>query len=184
MHYPNNFGGPNISKWRVPKMRMPQATDGAAIWELIRSCQPLDANSMYCNVLQCDHFAETCVLAEFEGEVLGWVSAYVIPNDPETLFVWQVAVSEKARGLGLGTHMLQTILARSACAGVKRLQTTITSDNEASWALFQKLGKVQRSKLGAKPCYRKDRHFQNRHKTENLVTIPLARGTQSSAQAA
>lgn len=165
----------DLAKVSIPNLRMPQAEDGAAIWELVQACKPLDENSMYCNMIQCDHFAQTCVLAERNGDVVGWVSGYVMPNDPETLFVWQVAVSQKARGTGLGTLMLQAILNRDACDGVTRLQTTITSDNEASWALFRKFGKIQRSKLDVQPYYTQSLHFQDRHKTENLVTIPLAK---------
>ncbi|OAN67810.1 diaminobutyrate acetyltransferase [Sulfitobacter sp. EhC04] len=171
----------DLARASIPNLRMPQAKDGAAIWELVQSCQPLDENSMYCNMIQCDHFAETCVLAELKGEVVGWVSAYVMPNDPETLFVWQVAVSEKARGTGLGTLMLQAIANRDACDEVTRLQTTITADNEASWALFRKFGKIQGSKLDAQAYYTQALHFQNQHKTEHLVTIPL---TKAMAQAA
>ena len=94
---------------------------------------------MYCNLIQCDHFRDTCVVAERDGVVLGWVSAYVMPSDPDTLFVWQVAVSAQARGMGLGTKMLADILDRDDCDEVTRLQTTITRDNEASWSLFPPL---------------------------------------------
>lgn len=165
----------DLAKASIPNLRMPQAKDGAAIWELVQSCKPLDENSMYCNMIQCDHFSDTCTLAELNGEVVGWVSAYVMPNDPETLFVWQVAVSEKARGMGLGALMLQAILDREVCRDVARLQTTITADNDASWALFRKFGKTQNGKLDVQPYYTQALHFQNRHKTENLVTIPVAR---------
>ncbi|KGB81422.1 2,4-diaminobutyric acid acetyltransferase [Rhodovulum sp. NI22] len=171
----------DLARANIPNLRMPRAEDGAAIWELVRACKPLDENSMYCNMIQCDHFADTCVLAELKGEVVGWVSAYVMPNDPKTLFVWQVAVAENARGLGLGTLMLQAILGRDACDDVKRVQTTITSDNEASWALFRKFGKVQRAKLDVQPYYTQALHFRNRHQTENLVTIPLARDMAQAA---
>lgn len=176
MHHPRD-----LARARMPSLRVPTSTDGAAIWELVRSCKPLDENSMYCNVIQCDHFADTCVLAEISGEAAGWVSSYVMPNDPETLFVWQVAVAENARGLGLGSLMLQAILGRDVCDGVRRVQTTITSDNEASWALFRKFGKTQRSKLDVQPYYTQALHFQERHKTENLVTIPLAEAFTKAA---
>src|SRR3546814_20772399 len=62
----------------------------------------LDTNSLYCNLLQCTHFAETCVLAERDGEISGWISGYRLVHDPEAMFVWQVAVHERARGRGLG----------------------------------------------------------------------------------
>ena len=168
----------DLAQARIPNLRMPTPKDGAVIWELVRACKPLDENSMYCNVIQCDHFAETCVLAEVAGKTVGWVSAYVMPKDPKTLFVWQVAVAEEARGLGLGTLMLKTILGRDACSGVRRVQTTITSDNEASWALFRKFGKAEGNKLDERPYYRQELHFQDRYKTENLVTIPLAEASK------
>ncbi|MDA7430567.1 diaminobutyrate acetyltransferase [Primorskyibacter aestuariivivens] len=171
----------DLARANIPSLRKPRSEDGAAIWELVRACKPLDENSMYCNLIQCDHFADTCVVAELKGEVVGWISAYVMPNDPETLFVWQVAVSEKARGMGLGTLMLKSILDRAECDDVERIQTTITSDNEASWALFRKFGKTQGTGLDVQPYYTQALHFQNRHETENLVTIPLA---QSLARAA
>lgn len=157
----------------LPSLRRPEARDGAAIWELVRNCKPLDENSMYCNLLQCDHFADTCVLGELDGKAVGWVSAYVMPNDPETLFVWQVAVAPAARGMGLGALMLTHVLGRKVCTGVRRLQTTITSENEASWALFRKFGRLQGSKLEVQPYYTQALHFNERHKTENLVTIRL-----------
>lgn len=164
----------DLARANIPSLRKPRSEDGAAIWELVRACKPLDENSMYCNLIQCDHFADTCVVAELNGEVVGWISAYVMPNDPDTLFVWQVAVSEKARGMGLGTLMLSAILNRAECDDVERIQTTITSDNEASWALFRKFGKTQGSTLDIQPYYTQSLHFRNRQETENLVTIPLA----------
>jgi L-2,4-diaminobutyric acid acetyltransferase len=170
----------DLARASLPNLRPPRAEDGVAIWDLVRDCRPLDENSMYCNLLQCDHFAETCVLAELDGDVVGWVSAYVMPNDPDTLFIWQVAVAETARGTGLGVLMLQSILGRDICRGVSRLQTTITSDNAASWALFRKFGRIQGSPLDVQPHYLQSLHFDDRHKTENLVTIKL-RGRLSLA---
>jgi len=170
-----------LTQARPPVLRAPRAEDGAAIWALVRDCKPLDENSMYCNMLQCDHFADTCVLAERNGKPIGWISAYIPPNDPETLFVWQVAVSEKARGLGLGGKMLAEIVARDVCAGATRIQTTITDDNDASWGLFRKFGKRQGTQISAAPHYERATHFLGTQATENLVTIPLAEALASAA---
>jgi len=153
--------------------RKPVSEDGAAIWELIRACKPLDENSMYCNLIQCDHFADTCVLAELTGEPVGWISAYVRPDDPETLFVWQVAVSELARGRGLGSRMLRHVLARDECAGITRMQTTITQDNKASWALFGRFAEKVGGDLEDEPHYKCEDHFDGAHATEHMVTITL-----------
>ncbi|MDR9484968.1 MULTISPECIES: diaminobutyrate acetyltransferase [Sediminimonas] len=162
-------------------LRQPDGADGAAVWELIRACKPLDENSMYCNLIQCDHFAETCVLAELDGEPVGWISAYVRPDDFETLFVWQVAVSEAARGRGLGQLMLEDLLERDACDEVTRLQTTITRDNDASWGLFKKFARVMGGALSHEAHYTREDHFDGHHATEHMVTIRLPAGEAKRA---
>ena len=153
--------------------RKPMPQDGAAVWQLVSACKPLDENSMYCNLIQCDHFRDTCVVAERDGALLGWISAYVLPNDPETLFVWQVAVSEAARGEGLAGRMLTHLLSREEARDVTRIQTTITRDNEASWALFKRFARKQGAQLDAQAHYAQDTHFQGAHATEHMVTIKL-----------
>lgn len=151
--------------------RIPERGDGAAIWQLIRDCGPLDDNSMYCNLLQCDHFAETCVVAELDGEIVGWVSGYIVPGEPDTLFVWQVAVSAAARGRGVGKRMLAELLKRDVCRQVRRLKTTITKDNRASWALFGAFAEAVEGAMRREAYFKRDEHFEGRHDTEHLVTI-------------
>ncbi|WP_291733310.1 diaminobutyrate acetyltransferase [Leisingera sp. F5] len=165
----------------TPALREPAAEDGAGIWELVRECKPLDENSMYCNLIQCDHFSETCVVAEINGVIAGWVSAYVLPNDPDTLFVWQVAVSEKARGTGLGSLMLSGLLRRKACENIKRLQTTITQENRASWALFHSFAANRSAPLTNQPYFSQAQHFRDRQSTEHMVTIDLSEAAQKAA---
>jgi len=155
-------------------LRQPSESDGSAIWELIRTCKPLDENSMYCNLLQCCDFAETCVVAELDGRIVGWVSAYVKPADPQTVFVWQVAVHEDARGHGVGRRMLAELLERDVCADVTRMQTTITSDNAASWALFTRFADRGGAGVGSQPHFLRHEHFAGAHATEHMVTIDLA----------
>ncbi|SFA90858.1 diaminobutyrate acetyltransferase [Poseidonocella pacifica] len=155
---------------KIATLRKPTAEDGAAIWELIRECKPLDENSMYANLLQCDHFADTCVVAELDGEIVGWISGYLVPKD-DALFVWQVAVSGKARGMGLGSQMLQHLWNRDDCSGVERMKTTITQDNEASWALFRKFAKKMNGELSSQAHFKENDHFAGQHSTEHMVSI-------------
>lgn len=151
--------------------RPPSSEDGADVWDLIRRSGPLDENSMYCNIIQCDHFADTCVIAELDGEIVGWISAFVPPDAPDTLFVWQVAVGEAARGRGVAKKMLTQLLQRDACSEVTRLKTTITADNEASWALFNSFAEKMDADLEYEAHYKRDSHFGGKHATEYMVTI-------------
>ena len=162
----------DIPRTRTPRLRKPEATDGAAIWELVKECKPLDENSMYCNLVQADHFRDTCIVAELDGDIVGWVSGHMIP-DQDALFVWQVAVSEKARGMGLGKKMLLDLIERDACDDAKHLKTTITRDNAASWSLFRGFARRIGGDLTDAPHFTRDDHFEGRHATEHMVSITL-----------
>ncbi len=150
------------------------------IWELVKSCKPLDENSMYCNIVQAEHFRDTCVVAELDGEIVGWISGHIIPNT-NALFVWQVAVSPKARGLGLGKKMLRHVLERSVCADATCLKTTITKDNDASWALFRSFARSIGGTLAHRPHYTRDAHFDGQAATEHMVTIEMAQALTKAA---
>lgn len=120
-------------------LRAPGLDDGAAIWRLVKDTGVLDLNSPYAYLLVAEHFGPTSVVAEIDGEIAGFVSAYCPPHKPETVFVWQVGVAAAGRGRGLATRMLFDIMRRSACEqrGVRYLDTTIGPSNEASMALFR-----------------------------------------------
>lgn len=154
---------------------MPRPEDGPAISALIRACPPLDTNSAYCNLLQCLHFADSCVVAELDERVVGWLSAYRPPAAPDQIFVWQIAVHATARGLGLGAHMLAALLARPAVRGASTLTTTITEANTASWALFGALARRLGAPLSRRPLFDRQTHFAGAHDTELLVSIGLSK---------
>jgi len=162
--------------------RFPNASDGADVWQLVRSCKPLDENSLYCNLLQCDHFAGTSIIAERrDGVIVGWISGYLIPDEPDTLFIWQVAVAPSAQGKGIARKMLSKLVERDICRNVSALKTTITDDNAASWALFSSFAKMQGGDLRRQPHFERDAHFGNAHATEHMVTIRFARSVENAA---
>lgn len=152
-------------------IRRPCEADGAGIWRLVKAAGTLDVNSMYCNLLQCTHFAATCALAQRDGEKIGWVSGYIPPDHPERLFVWQVCVRSDARGRGLGKRLIRDILDRTVCADVTHIDTTITDDNAASWALFSKLARSLGTGFERVEHFEEEVHFGGRHPTEHLVSI-------------
>lgn len=152
-------------------LRAPSAEDGAAVYDLIAQCPPLDTNSMYCNLLQSCHFSDTSVAAELDEEIVGFISGYILPKQPDTLFIWQVAVGEKARGQGLASRMLADILSRPTSQQIKYIETTITPDNRASWALFESLANKLNANLNRTVMFDRQQHFAGQHETEMLVKI-------------
>lgn len=154
-----------------PSLRKPISEDGLALHKLVANCSPLDPNSLYCNLLQCTHFRDTCVAAELHGKLVGFVSAYLPPAKANTLFVWQVAIAESQRGQGLAKTMVKALLNQLRERQVNFLETTITPDNEASWALFNSLARELGTKLESAVWFERERHFGGDHSEEHLVRI-------------
>ena len=171
----------SIKKASELVFRKPDSEDGSEIWKLIRRCKPLDENSMYCNLLQCDHFRDTCVMVERDGELLGWISGYIAPSEPESFFVWQVAVSPDARGLGLGKRMLTHLIERDEADACTQLKTTITRSNEASWGLFRSFARSIGGELTDEAHFHKDDHFDGHAATEHMVTITFPQEARAAA---
>jgi L-2,4-diaminobutyric acid acetyltransferase len=162
---PATVGEPWIS------LRKPTDADGAAVSRLIDECPPLDRNSRYCNLLQCTDFADTCIVAERDDEIVGWISGYRLPNERGTLFVWQVAVHPDARGKGLGKRMLHALLDRAARSGVESMRTTVTRSNTASRTLFRSVANRIGSPMRERPHFHANTHFAGDQETEYLIEI-------------
>jgi L-2,4-diaminobutyric acid acetyltransferase len=153
------------------RLRKPKPTDGPRLLELVSACSPLDVNSLYCYLILCAHFRDTCVVAERGHEVVGFVSGYREPAQPDAFFCWQVAVAGGLRRSGLATAMLKAILSDPANRGVRTIEATVTGPNHASMRLFQRLA----SDLGS-PCHVEmlfsERHFAPwKHDVEWLIRI-------------
>lgn len=92
-------------------------------------------------MLYARDFASTCRIALVGGVPAGFVIGYRRPSDLTCLFVWQVAVEARFRGLGLAGRMLDDLLHDDALPAVRTLQTTITDDNIASQQTFRSLAR-------------------------------------------
>lgn len=152
-------------------IRKPAAEDGVAVHRLIAACPPLDTNSLYCNLLQCTHFSDSCAVGELSGEIIGFLSGYMPPDLPDVLFVWQVAVGESARGTGVAGQMLLNILQRPENAGVRYVHTTITEANASSWAFFRKFAKGLDAQCAEELCFDGKAHLAGEHPSEFLLRI-------------
>ena len=123
-----------ISSTAAVTVARPEVADGVACWRLAAESKVLDVNSRYAYVLWCRDFAATSVVAKSGDVVIGFITGYRRPEQPSTLLVWQVAVDEQVRGLGIGGSMLDVLFDQVPDAD--RLETTVTPDNVGSAALF------------------------------------------------
>lgn len=148
--------------------------DGYPVWKLVGDSGVLDVNSVYCYLLLFEQFRETCLVAERNGSVVGFVAAFKPPGRPDTVFVWQIGVDASVRGRGLGKLLLERLLVRPACRDIVWLETTVTPSNRPSRALFQ--GLAQRHGVHCKITVGFDRSlFGNEetgdHESEELYRI-------------
>ena len=153
-------------------LRRPTPEDGAAVHALIKSSPPLDLNSTYAYLLLCHHFAETCVVAELDGQLVGFVSGYIPPAQTDTFFVWQVAVHSYARGRGLGTSMLRYLLQSQHIGHIRYLDTTVSPSNQASRAMFAHLARDLETVISEQPLFPKSLFGEGAgHEDEMLLRI-------------
>lgn len=164
------------------RLRKPTPEDGFALNRLVAVSPPLDTNSVYCNLLQCTHFADTAVAADVDGKLVGFISGYIPPDKPDTLFVWQVVIAETMRGQGLAKQMMQELLLRLASRPVRFIETTITPDNAASWGLFRSLARDLNAELISKVFFAREQHFGGQHDDEHLLQIGPIKSVSAKAQ--
>ncbi|WP_235992294.1 diaminobutyrate acetyltransferase [Cellvibrio polysaccharolyticus] len=154
-------------------LRKPVSDDGLSLHRLVAASPPLDPNSLYCNLLQCTHFADTAIAAEAAGHLVGFISGYRLPDSPEVLFVWQVVVDANCRGQGLAGRMLSQLVTQQS--SLRFIETTINPGNQPSWRLFEALAADLGAPLETRTLFARDRHFGGEHADEILVRIgPLA----------
>lgn len=152
-------------------LRRPSSTDGPAVHQLIAACEPLDTNSLYCNLLHCTHFSETSVAAFDQDELIGFISAYLIPAREDTLFIWQIAVNKVYRGQGLAKRMLIDILKRPMCQNITWLETTVTPSNTNSTQFFKRMARRLDAELSVSDLFDSQKHFNGDHESEKLFRI-------------
>lgn len=145
--------------------------DGGEIWKLIKNTRVLDLNSAYYYLILCKYFKNTCVVAENNQQIVGFVSAFFHPENPNVLFVWQVAVDEAQKGKGIASSLLEELLNREECANIYYLETTISPSNKASKALFNKLARKLETSMNETESISTEIFPNENHESEQTYQI-------------
>ena len=153
------------------KLRAPEVNDAAEIWALVNDSAVLDRNSAYLYLVLCRDFADTCLVAVVDGEIIGFVTGYRPPSDPRVLFVWQIAVDQRMRGRGVA-HRLLMELVRSQ-SELSFVEATIAPTNATSRRLFQSLARELKAPFEDRPDdgFREDEFPSPDHEAEPRIRI-------------
>ncbi|MDR9432468.1 MAG: diaminobutyrate acetyltransferase [Spiribacter sp.] len=153
------------------RLRPPTAQDGAAMWEVACDTGTLDLNSSYLYLLLARDFADTCVVAEHDGRLVGFATGYRRPRHPEVVFLWQVGIRPDQQGQGLGKRLVGAFLRQPGADRASLLETTITPSNEASRALFESIARELDTDCRITPCFTAQDFPDGEHDSEDLFTI-------------
>ena len=87
-----------------------------------------------------DHLATLRVVAERDGEVVGWAALAPVSQRACYRGVAEesVYVAEKARGQGVGSSLLGALVERAEKAGIWTIETSIFPENVASIELHRR----------------------------------------------
>lgn len=105
------------------------------MWQLAE--RSVDTNSPYSYLMLGEYFGGTCAVAESDERVIGFATGLNPAEEPETLFIWQIAVDPAARGSGVASGLLDHLVQRPQVPRLRFLEATVTPTNESSIGLFR-----------------------------------------------
>lgn len=155
-------------------LRKPDKNDSKEIFQLIKSVGTLDLNSQYLYLLQTTHFQNTCSVAIYNEKIVGFVSGYIIPDDKETLFIWQVAVSNEVRGQNLAMKIILNIFNKNNTSNnIKYILSTVSPSNKASQRVFEKIANKLNTKIENKTLFSIDDFFDAHEEEIQYLIGPI-----------
>lgn len=150
------------------------------MWRLATE-STLDDNSPYAYLLWSDLFSSTSrVVVDESDHPVGFVMGLRVPDRPDCLFIWQIAVDDRARGKGVASQLLDDLW--TDVAGIRFLEATVTPSNEASDRLFRSFGvrhdgRLERSLVYDESFFPTPADTDDAHEAEYLYRIgPITLG--------
>lgn len=83
---------------------------------------------------------ERALIAEENGEVVGFLLGFVSYNDPPTAYIHLVGINPDQRRLGVGKELYERFAERASKDGVRRLKAITPVGNEGSVRFHEALG--------------------------------------------
>lgn len=152
------------------RFRHPRPSDGEDLWGIAGSAG-LDLNSAYSYVLWGEYFSATSLVAATADGSVGFITGFHPPGRLDTLFVWQIAVAEAARGQGLGGQMLDELAIRTPA---RWLEATVTPSNEASAAMFRSFAVRHGASVSTEVAFGRDLLPDDHEEEIRFLIGPLA----------
>ncbi|OEV04306.1 GNAT family N-acetyltransferase [Streptomyces oceani] len=112
-------------------LRVPLPEDSPAAWKLAENTPDLDSNSLHYYALWFLDFADGSLVVTLNDELIGFLTGYRRPDEPETYFVRQTAVNPR-RGIPfLREKLFQAAADQEVARGVRYVETTVCAENKS-----------------------------------------------------
>jgi L-2,4-diaminobutyric acid acetyltransferase len=165
------------------RLRTARQADGSQMWRLALNSGVLEENSEYVYHMFCRFFPDSCVVAEVEDQVVGFVAGLTSPRLPDTVFVWQIAVDHEFRGHRIAGRMLAQLML-STPAEIQYLEATVTPDNNSSRRAFEGFARRHDAEYERSVLFPADLFIGPCDKDEVLFRIGPVDCTRASLRAA
>lgn len=116
------------------------------VYKLVGNINGLIQHQEHVYKIMSDHFNRTFLVAKdrsknSNAEILGFILGILSQTHKGQLFIWQVGVSEKARGMHIGSRLLEYMIEITAVEEkYESIMATVETDNIASQKLFERQG--------------------------------------------
>ena len=152
------------------KIRTAQQNDFLDVYTFISQCKPLENYSEHFYKIMLRYFGNTCFIAEFKKDIIGFIMCFISQMDAKTMFIWQIGVFSKFRGNEIGKMLLKEAEKTAQVYRCKRIELTVDPENVPSQKFFEKQGYENISHLegefigvlgraAVKDYYKPGRHF-------------------------
>lgn len=87
-----------------------------------------------------DHFHDTSLVAEQDGELAGFLVGFMSPSNPDDAYIHFVGVSPRSRGNGLARRLYETFFGRARTEGRRVVRAVTAAHNNTSIAFHTAMG--------------------------------------------
>ncbi|MDO9465049.1 MAG: GNAT family N-acetyltransferase [bacterium] len=140
------------------------------VYQFVSNCKPLENYSEHFYKIILRYFGNSCFVAEYNDSIIGFVMSFISQTHNKTYFLWQIGVTPKMHGKGIGRKLLESVEVELAKMGCDRIELTIDPKNIPSMKLFEKAGYKNISEkegstlivdnnIAVKDYYKSESHF-------------------------
>lgn len=151
-------------------IREANQNDFLDVYKLIGICKPLENYYEHFYKIMLRYFGNTCFIAEYENDIIGYLMGIISQTHESTYFLWQIGINPSMQGKGIGHLLLERAENKIRDMGCKRIEVTIDPENTPSQKLFESMGYSNIShkeggtvrvngNIAVKDYYRPGRHF-------------------------